>query len=179
MVAFAAELVLLTGGRTALESLGSSLLAAAPKTLLWFASAAGLGRAAGMALRMQGSAAQVAIGAGLLLCATQWAGTLGLFQLGLIGGLMLLAPGWWMLGRHLLSSARRDEPVWLAWVSLALVALFPWVLRNAIATMAPGPTRNLANRGDGCGDNCLGWASRRWSGCGGMRRHAVWRPCLR
>jgi hypothetical protein len=114
MMAFAAALVLLGGTRTALASFGYALLAAAPKALLWFASAAGLGRAAGVALRMQGSAAQVAIGVGLLLCATQWAGTLGLFQLGLIGGLLVLAPGWWMLGRHLLSSARRDEPVWLA-----------------------------------------------------------------
>ena len=114
MMAFAAALVLLTGNRAALASFGYALLAAAPKTLLWFASAAGLGRAVGVALRVKGSATQLGIGAALLLCATQWAGTLGLFQLGLIGGLLLLDPGWWMLGRHLLPPAGRDEPVWLA-----------------------------------------------------------------
>ena len=114
MLAGAVALVLLTGDRIALASFGYALLAAVPKTMLWFASAAGLGRALGTALRLQGSAVQIGAGAATLLCATQWAGTLGLFQLGLIGGLLLLAPGWWMLGRHLLAAAERDEPVWLS-----------------------------------------------------------------
>ena len=131
MLASSAALVLLTGDRAAVASFGYALLAAAPKTLLWFASATGLGRAVGPALRLQGSAAQIGAGAATLLCATQWAGTLGLFQLGLIGGLLLLAPGWWMLGRHLLPAAERNEPVWLsASIGLAASAML-------VASMVP------------------------------------------
>jgi hypothetical protein len=114
MLASAVALVLLSGDRIALASFGYALLAAVPKTLLWFASAAGLGRALGTALRLRGAAAQTAAGVATLLCATQWAGTLGLLQLGIVGALLLLAPGWWMLGRHLLPRSDRDEPAWLA-----------------------------------------------------------------
>jgi hypothetical protein len=31
----------------------------------------------------------------------------------------------------------RDARWWIAWISLALVALFPWLLRNTVATTAP------------------------------------------
>jgi hypothetical protein len=131
MLAAAAGLLLLSGERSAIGSFGYALLAAAPKTALWFASASGLGRGLAGPLRLRGAATQVAAGAAALLAGTQWAGTMGLFQLGLIGALLCLAPGWWLLARHLLTPNRGTEP---AWISVALGLALGAML---VASMVP------------------------------------------
>lgn len=130
-LATATALLLVAGDRGAAASFGYALLSAAPKALLWIASAAGLGRTLGPALRPRGACTQVAIGSGLLLVITQWAGTFGLFRLGLLGGLIVLAPGWWMLSRHLTAAPSRHGPAWMSMMAgLSMGALL-------VASMVP------------------------------------------
>ena len=113
-LATAALLVLAFGDRAALSSFGYALLSATPKTALWLMSAAGLGRALASAVPVRGTASEVAIGSAVLLAVTQWAGTSGLLGLEPVGPFLLLAPGWWMLGRHLLAPSLRADPAWSA-----------------------------------------------------------------
>jgi hypothetical protein len=109
----AAALVLAFGGRGALASFGHALITSAPSAVIWMASAAGLGRGLAVPLRIRGSASQTAAGAATLMVLTQWAGTMGVLQLGPIGALLLLAPGWWLLARHLLAPATPEAERWV------------------------------------------------------------------
>jgi len=113
-VASAAAITAIDGGRAALPSSAMALVMSLPASALWLASAAGLGNFAARLLKVRGCATTIAIGVSCLLIAEQWCGTFGAFAGGPLAGLMLLAPGWWLLARHPLRGEVGTLPTWSA-----------------------------------------------------------------
>jgi hypothetical protein len=75
----------------------------------------------------------------------------------------------------------RDARWWLAWISLTLVALFPWMLRNAIATTAPFFPLLASHLGGGwwSPDQAARWDTAHRADVGiGERFIALWRQFL-